>query len=444
MFFITIVAFILFGIPSHAVGLVDSFQQSISSGEIVLPLLIALASGFLTALSPCVYPLIPITLSIMGARRSETHLEGFLVALSYVGGMTLVYSLLGVFFAYIGVLLGSFLQHPVILIAIAIFFAAMALSMFGVFNIAMPTKLLTKLTRISHQGFYGAFLMGLVAGLIAAPCTGPVLGVILTLIASERNILFGLFLMIAFSLGMGALFLMLGTFSSVIARLPKSGAWMDSIKYFFGAAILSASLYYFALAWLPLQNLLTALKADFSSYLAYSIILGAALLFVRVKFKTNSMWDIIKKTGGVALIALSIAAIFQVEPNLSLITEGDLMWHVIDADAKDGTLEKILQQARMEQKPVMLDFYADWCVACKQLEHITFKDCDVILTLKHFSLIRIDASNSSKYLSKLQSQFEVTGLPTVVFIDKNNNVLSERLLGFSPPQQFLTLIKDIR
>lgn len=359
--------------------LADKLVASLQAGQIALPLALALVGGLLTALSPCIYPLVPITLSIMGARSYESHLHGFLVASSYVLGMALIYTALGVLFALSGMLLGSLMQNSFVLLMLALLFLLFALSMFGVFPLILPTHLVTSLSRIGGNGFKGAFLMGLVAGLIAAPCTGPVLGFILGIIAEKQDIKLGLWLMFAFSCGLGLPFLILGTFSSALALIPKSGRWMNGIKIILGLAMLSTAFYY---AYLALPKPSSTVKIN--------------------------------------------------------------AWHSINAQNHESDFNRLLEQAQAEKKPVLIDFYADWCVACHELDEITYKDPKLIERLKHFFLIKIDASNDAPHLSKILQRFGINGLPTTLIIATKNPNEPIRILGFVSAQALLSALNSVQ
>src|SRR5579871_566316 len=168
-------------------ALLTHFQQTIFDQEIAVPLLLAFVAGLFSTLSPCVYPLIPITPSVMGARRYESHVQGFLVSLFYVLGMSAVYTVLGVMFSSLGTMLGAMMQHKAVVLAIAFLLVIFAMSMLGVFSFTIPESINRRLMHIGGQGKKGAFLMGMVAGVVAGPCTGPILGFILTIIAEQKQ-----------------------------------------------------------------------------------------------------------------------------------------------------------------------------------------------------------------------------------------------------------------
>lgn len=358
-------------------NLADELILSLDAGQLGWPLALALIAGLLTALSPCVYPLVPITLSIMGARKYNSHLHGFLVASSYVLGMTIVYASLGAIFASLGILLGSLMQNPIMLIGLSLFFALMALAMFGIFPLTLPPAAMQLLSRVGGSGFKGAFLMGMVAGLVAAPCTGPVLGFILALIAEKQDLARGLWLMAAFSCGLGLPFLALGTFSSAVVHLPKSGGWMSGIKIVLGTAMLATALYY-----------------------------------------AN-----------------------EARPKTApLPSNEELFWHTIDAKSTNVDVDALFEGAHALNQPILVDFYASWCIACRQMDVITYKDVRVKSLLKNFFLLKIDASTDSALIANIQKRFAITGLPTTLIFrvgEKNN---PKRFFGFINADELLRAI----
>lgn len=350
-------------------NIADQFMASLHAGHWAWSLALALLGGLLTALSPCVYPLVPITLSVMGARQYQSHIHGFLVALSYVVGMALVYTTLAFIFASLGILLGAVMQSTIMLIMLAVIFFIFALFMFGLIPFVVPESFLRKLSNIGGKGFKGAFLMGMVAGLIAAPCTGPVLGFILTLIAEKQDIAGGIGLMLAFSLGLGLPFLLLGTFSSAIAHVPKSGPWMRTIKMLLGFFMLFTAGYY-----------------------AYKAL-----------------------------------------PRAQVLSDNqELSWHIIDHNAKKSELDQKLLEAKALSKPVLIDFFADWCIACHELDQITFRDKKIVELLNNFVLIRVDASKDSLEMTKIHQEFSIRGLPTLMIFSPDFK--PKKIIGFIKPQ----------
>lgn len=424
-------------------------KGALAAGDLGVALFLVLLGGLLTALSPCVYPLIPITLSILGARQASSHAKGFLLSATYVGGMVLLYSALGVGFAAAGFLAGSALQSPVVTVGVALFCILMAASMFGAFELALPAGLQTRLAQAGGGGFKGAFIMGLVAGIIAAPCTGPVLSFILTLIARDGDIVKGAVLMVAYALGMGLPFLVLGTFSQAIARMPKSGRWMEVVKSIFGLLMLGAGLYYLRIGFPAMSEAFDPLgKAPWLGPLL--LVVGVALGALHLSFKMSTASDKARKGAGVLLATVGIVSfIAWANSGPAPVTTGGapaIAWTVVkDSPDAVARFDEAVAAAKKDCKPVMVDFFAEWCVACKELDHKTYPDAAVRQEALRFSSVKIDATNESDALNELQKRFHVVGLPTIVFIDGRGNVLEEpRVTGFKEAPEYAELMKRVR
>jgi thiol:disulfide interchange protein DsbD len=423
--------------PESGLTLENLFTGALAQGQLIWPLLLALIAGFLSSLSPCVYPLIPITLSIMGARRYESHWHGFLVAASYVLGMSVVYTLLGAVGAYLGIIAGSLMQSSMVLIFFAVLFFIMALLTMGAITFKLPSKLLQRVSTIGGKGFKGAFLMGLVAGIIAAPCTGPVLGAILALIARDQNLAVGIALMACFSLGLGLPFLVLGTFSNAISRLPKSGAWMNSVKLFLSSAMFGMSIYFLSHILKPVKIILEYL----STVLATALVTG--ILFLIISILLYLLKSKIYNIFGIIIGSISFALLL----NFNSHQEDQINytnWYIInDKSLDESQINLILSEARQNCRPVLIDFYADWCIACKQLAHETFSDNKVKDKLSKFYLIKIDATNSTNLLDNLNKRFSVTGLPTIILLDSEGNERpGVRIMGFIKPKALLQILSS--
>lgn len=207
-------------------------------------LVLVFLAGLMSSLTPCVYPLIPITIGLFGAKTAATRMEGFRLSFVYVMGIVLTYSVLGVMAASAGSVFGGAMQSPWVIGAISILFVVLGLGSLGLFQMRLPAALQNQLGLVHGSGYWGAFFMGLVAGVIAAPCVGPIVAGILLLVAAEQDVFLGFTLLATFAFGMGQLFLILGTFSSALARLPKSGGWMDGVKTVFGIVFIGMGLYY--------------------------------------------------------------------------------------------------------------------------------------------------------------------------------------------------------
>jgi thiol:disulfide interchange protein DsbD len=275
--------------------------------------------------------------------------------------------------------------------------------------------------------------MGVAGGIIAAPCTGPALGAVLTYVATSRDLAFGFWLLFVFALGIGALFVVIGTFSGAMAALPKSGAWMEGVKGVLGIGMLAAALFY-------LKDVVPPLKGALGRSTGYFVTAGGMVLAglflgaVHRSFHDASTGVRLRKGLGVALCA---AGVYAVAGAFTVASAEGPEW-VYDEAAG-------LAQARREGRPAMIDFYADWCAACVELDQHTYSDANVRERLKGFVSIKVDFTTESATTKALQKKYRLVGLPTVVFFDGQGNELPhKRLTGFAPPEKFLVHVGDIR
>src|SRR5262252_4112836 len=246
------------------------FQAALGHG-LIFAYAAVFVGGLLTALTPCVYPLIPITVSIFGAKQAKRRLEAAALSTMYVLGIAATYTVLGVIAAITGHAFGAGVSgNPWIIVPIALVFVVFAVSMFGAFELNLPPSLQARLSQVGGKGYGGALAMGLVAGLIAAPCTGPVLGSVLAYVGARQSVLLGGTLLFVYALGMGLPFFIIGTFA---IALPKSGAWMEAVKSVFGIAMLVVALYFLKNVVAPL-DLGVSSKMNFRLAMVGVIVLG--------------------------------------------------------------------------------------------------------------------------------------------------------------------------
>lgn len=422
-------------------------KRAVASGDTFFALILVFIGGFLTALSPCVYPLIPITLSIFGARQAASRTQGFLLAATYVSGMVILYAGLGIIFAAAGSLAGSALQSPLITRGVAALCLVMASSMFGAFEMVLPTGLQTRLAQAGGAGFKGAFAMGLAAGVIAAPCTGPVLSFILTLIARDGDVASGGVMMVVYALGMGMPFLVLGTFSQAIARIPKSGKWMEVVKSIFGLMMIAAGLYFLRLGVPSLAAATAPLGAN-AGLGPLLLVLGVAAGALHLSFKMSPPLEKARKTVGVVLATAGIVAVLAwVNTESAPVgNEAPVAWVVVKSqpDAAER-FDAALAHAKAACKPVMIDFFAEWCPACKELDKLTYVDDAVRKDSRRFVSIKVDATDESEPLAKIQSRFGVVGLPTIAFVSGKGEILTEpRVTGFVDAPEYLDIMRRVR
>jgi thiol:disulfide interchange protein DsbD len=397
--------------------------------------------GILTSLTPCVYPLIPITVSIFGARQAEHRGRSVALSATYVAGIAAMFSALGLFAALSGKAFGAFLSSPAVIAVLAVFLVALAASMFGAFEIALPSALQQKLSSVKAAGFAGAFGMGLVAGIIAAPCTGPVLAGVLTYVAAQRNAVLGFWMLFTYAIGMGLLFFVLGATS---LRLPRSGPWMETVKSVLGIALVAAA---FALVMpflprpgsLPLSARSVAIGAGL---LAFAGVVAGAL---SLSFHGGSR-EKATKLGALLLLLLGVGLRF------GWLGEPDSEKPFAIPWLHDERLA--VQQSRATGKPLLIDFFAEWCAACKELDVHTWADPTVAKEVAdRFVPLKIDSTEESDENDTLQKKYGVPGLPTVLMMACRDERPPEcaipgegptRVTGFLPPPEMLQRLKGVQ
>jgi thiol:disulfide interchange protein DsbD len=363
--------------------------------------------GFLTSLTPCVYPLIPITVSLFGARGDDVpRSRAMTLAACYVGGIGVMYASLGVGFALAGKAFGTFMANPWVIVPIAVVFVAMAASMFGAFELNLPPALAQRLSSVGGKGFGGAFAMGLVGGIIAAPCTGPTLVSALTFVATTRSVAVGGSLLFTYALGMGVLFFAIAAFA---IALPKSGAWMEAVKSVFGIVMLVAALYF-------LRNVVPALMHyghPTPRFLLINIsiaLAGLALGAVHLSFHDGAA-KVARKTVGVALL---VAGLF-----------GGIAWVLTPRPLAWIYGEKAgMAAAKAAHKPALLDFYADWCIPCKEMDVKTF--AKVADELQRFQLVKVDCTNDDDpVVVDTVKRYDAQTRPTIIVIDRDGKIVKK-------------------
>ena len=405
------------------------FSQALSKGYF-WAFLFVFVGGILTSFTPCVYPLIPITVSVFGASESVGRLRSFLLSVTYVMGIALTYSILGVAVASTGAVFGQIMADPRVMVPVCGILIALGLSMLGVFELRVPYAVQNRLNTVGGAGFAGAFAMGTVAGIIAAPCTGPALGAVLSYVATTESVFLGFWLLLTYALGMGLLFIVIGTFSSAIAALPRSGGWMYILENIFGVAIITVALYFLKEVIPPLRTLLQS-SAGFFAIAGVFVLVGVALGKFSQRFKDLSRLVQFRKAVGVSF---AVVGLYMFVGGLTT-AESDLVWI---ADEAQG-----LEAGRREGKPVMFDFYATWCAACNELEH-TYSDPAVKSKLSKFVNVKLDFTRNSADVERLKQKYGIVGLPVVIFFDSEGNQLTDkRLEKFVEPEGFLTLLAGI-
>jgi thiol:disulfide interchange protein DsbD len=401
----------------------------IQQGSLPFLAAVAYAGGLATAFTPCVYPLIPVTLGIMGSRGTTSTWRAFGLALIFVLGLATVYSGMGFMAASTGKLLGSAAQSPWITWGVALLFLAMGLSLLGLFEIRLPHSFTSLLARQGGSGVVGCFTLGAVSGLLAAPCSGPVVVGILGYVAQKSNPFFGFLLLCFFSLGLGTPFLVLGAFSSLSRRLPATGVWTEWVKHVAGLAMIAAFLLYVR-GFFP--------SAFFKSLVAVGLLavaVAAPKIFPLEAGKAPLHHPL---RALLALLACVLLWGAWRSPSPAPASASSAVWI--------SSLDEGLKKAAASNKPIVVDFWAEWCTACHELDKYTYSDAAVRKRLDEvFVTVKVDATDAEKpEVAALLKKYAVTGLPTVLFLSPQGKPYEDlTLTGFVPADEFLELLNQI-
>ena len=378
--------------------------------------------GLALNLTPCIYPLIPITISYFGGQSQGKSGKTFVLALFYVLGIATTYSVLGVIAASTGSMLGAALQNPLVLIFVAVVLSTLALGMFGLYEIRLPSFLVS-FGGTGKKGYGGALFMGLTVGIFAAPCIGPFVLGLLTYVAAIGNPFLGFWMFFTLALGLGVPFLILGTFSGSINRLPRSGIWMVWVKKIFGFILIGMAIYF-------LRTLIPGVVYPFLLPLL-ALVAGIYLGWIEKSEAATRAFRWVRNIAGVLFIALSIWLFI---PKAEAET---VQWRQYS--------EEFLTEAHQAGKPVIIDFTADWCLPCKELDKHTFSDPEVIRLSQGFIRLKADLTRSEdSSVKNLKAMFNIVGVPTIVFIDpEGEEIKGLRATGFIGGKEFSERMKEV-
>ncbi len=378
--------------------------------------------GLALNLTPCVYPMLSVTVSVFGAQTDTRPWAVFVKAVTYVLGIATMYSSLGVMAALTGRLFGFWLQSPLVLAFIGLLMLLLALSMFGFYTLQVPHRVSSKLGTGKFSGYIGTYISGLIVGVFAAPCIGPPIIALITFVGTRGDPLFGFWVFFVLSIGLGFPYLILGTFTGLIQKLPKSGDWMNWVKKVFGVVLIGLGLFYIGLAFFP---------AYVMHIIVFTLLAGGVYLgFIDRTGRDKFVFKSVKAVAGLAIIIVGVLVFLNLQKD-------SIEWEEYS--------DQRLEYARENNIPVIIDFYADWCIPCLELELNTFTDPRVIEATRHMIRLKVDLTHFDSPESEiLRRKFEIAAVPTIIFLDEDGQeVRGARITGFMNPDNFLNNVRMI-
>lgn len=395
----------------------DPISSALESKGLVIGLLLVFLGGLALNLTPCVYPLIPITVGYFGGQSEGSTTKLFMMGILFILGLAVTYSAIGVVTSLTGAIFGALLQNPIVILIIVAIMVALSLSMFGVYEFKLPDSLVNKAGG-ARAGLYGAFFMGLTMGIVAAPCIGPFVLGLVTYVATKQDPYFGFLLFFVLAVGLGTPYLFLAVFSGKIKKLPRAGEWMDAVKHIFGFILIGMALYF----------LLPLLPKEISGYVLPVFMIGTAIYLLFFEKLANSVkgFKIFKIVFSIVIMAIGVYALIPSQSN-------SVDWQPFTENALN----------EITGRGVIIDFYADWCIPCKELDALTFSDPEVISLSKEFETYKADMTKSlSPEVESLRNTFRIVGVPTVLILNSRGEEV-ERITGFVNAKEFLKIISAV-
>ena len=379
--------------------------------------------GLALNLTPCVYPVIPLTVSYFGGQSAKSKGSSFISALFYLLGIAITFAVLGLVSGLAGKQWGFLFQSPWFVLVIVMIILSMAASMFGAFEITVPSFLMNKFGG-AREGIVGALIMGLTVGVVIAPCAAGIIIGLVGLIAKLGLVVKGTLLFFVMGLGLGLPYLILATFSGLLNKLPQSGMWMVWVRKLFGILLVGVAIYF-------LMPQLERIYDKLGFMLGLLSIFGGLLLgFLDHAPGYTRGFKIGRAVFGIVIVLLGInwtQAAINSRPS-------EIDWIKYEGQS--------MEQLLAEGKPIFIDFYADWCAPCKKLDRVTFTDSRVVELAKSFTMIKVDCTKPDHTVQSFKDRFHATGMPTLVFINpKGEEIESLRKVGYIGPDKFLESMK---
>jgi thioredoxin:protein disulfide reductase len=396
------------------------FETWLRERGLAVTLLLAALFGLGLNLTPCVYPLITVTIAYFGGQSRGASSRIPLLAGAYVLGIAITFSALGVVAALSGGLFGAALQRPLVLGGIAVLLVLLAASNFGVYQLRMPAILSSRAGKAA-SGVVGAFGMGLTMGIVAAPCVGPIVIALLLFVAARQDALLGFALFFALAVGMGLPYLGLALAAGSIRRLPRSGEWLTWIEHLFGFLLLGMALYF---AGPLLGDRVVAVATP-----ALIAVAGVTLGFVDPAGRHLANFAVVRRAFGVVAVA---AAVWMATTRSA---ESAIAWRPFSPDA--------LGAAASAGRPVLVDFTARWCLPCRENDTISFMNPHVAAEAERFTMLRADVTDMTTSSEEAMARFQVLGVPTIILLDRRGEEMT-RTVGFVEPERLLAMMRDLR
>ncbi len=422
---------------------VDSIAATLKEGNFFLVIATFFGFGLLLSLTPCVFPMIPIISGLIIAQgKNITTKKAFFLSLVYVLSMAIAYTIAGVLAGLFGSNLQAALQDPYVVVAFSAIFVALALSMFGYYELKLPSSLVTKVSAMGQDkgGVIGVAIMGFLSALIVGPCVAAPLAGALVYIGQSGDAFLGAVALFTMSIGMGVPLIIVGTGAGKF--MPRPGAWMTLVNSIFGIMMLGVAIW-----------MLDKIVAPEVTMLLSAVLILSTALFLGVFEKEG---HILKRTFAWIFFIYAIALFFGVLSGSTSYTQPLKSFH-ISSQTTQNTSSKELEFQVVENldqldqlleankgKKIMIDFSAKWCTSCKELEEVTFRDEAVQKILKNFVLIRADVTQNSDAQKEMSKRYGVFGPPVMLFIDQNGKLLrSKTIVGFVEPREFLQRVQGI-